>query len=182
MAVGFNDQHLQVATKITTPVWLDVAGLISWEPALNADSTDMMADGSKYVTAFAAPTGSGDMVFVDLKLPVLAVMNGGTVTSTGTGATTIEKYIQQITYVAPAIEISSWVPNIDLAHDATIAGLRTTVLNAQCGLAGRSGGQASEQDWTVPTTFNGDTTSSSLIIYEKMATAPVVTAGVYAYP
>lgn len=182
MAVGYNEQHIQVATKTGTPTWLDVAGAVSWEPAPSSDTTDIMADGTKYVTAYGSPGGAGDLVFLDLKLPVLAVLNGGTVSTTGTGPTQVEKYVQGATYVPPAIEISSWVPNIDTAHDSTVAGLRTTVLNAQAGLATRSSGQNSEQNWTVPTTFSADSGTNSLIIYEKMASAPAITAGVYAYP
>ncbi len=179
MAVGYNLNHLQVAPVPATgaPVFVDVAGVVSWEPSITTENEEVLADGQVYLTAYGAPAGEGDFVFIDSRFAVLGVVNGGMASSSGTGATKIDRYEQPGQYTAPPFIMSDWVPNIDLTHSPLVAGMRTTVPNATAEVATRTSGQQTVFEWTAATRFTAPATGP-MIIYEQLATEPTFTGGV----
>lgn len=177
MAVGYNLNHLQVAPKGASPTFIDVPGSVSWEPSITADSEDVKADGQTYVTVYSAPVGEGDMTWIDFRPDVLATINGGEVSTSGTGPTEITRYEQKGSFTPVPFIIADWVPNQDKNHDSAVAGVRTTVPNATAEPASRSSGQESTQEWTASTKFTPDA-NDVLIIYEALASEPEFTTGV----
>lgn len=176
MAVTRNLNHVQVSEIETTRVWIDVPGTVNWEPSIATDSEDIMADGGIYATGYSAPVGEGDLTWVDANLAVLATLNGGIVSSSGTGATAIERYEVPHQYVAVPFSISGWEPNIAKDKDPS-AGLRTTAPIVTAGVASKSSGQDSTGEWTAPTKFLGKQ-GTPMLIYELLASDPVFTAGI----
>lgn len=181
MAVGYSLHHLQGAPVEASPTWIDIPGITTWEPSITADSTPVKADGQTYVTAYASPEGSGNLTFIDANLGVFALLNGGTVSSSGTGPTEIERYEQPGQYVPVPFSLSDWVPNIDRGHDPDVAGMRTTVPNATAAPVTRTSGQETIFEWTAATTFYG-IDPDPMIIYEKLATAPTFALEVFTVP
>lgn len=182
MAVGYNLTHLQVAAKQAVPTYIDVPGAMSWEPAITADTEEIRADGAVYTTAYSAPSGEGDLTFIDMKSNVVVVINGGVVSTSGTAPNTITRYEQQGTYVPPAFIIADWVPNIDRGHDPNVAGMRTSVPNATSAPVTRTSGQETAFEWTAATRFTAASTTAPMIIYEWLETAPTFTGGVIPGP
>ena len=175
MAVGNNQNHVQISKVEATRVWLDVARTVSWEPEVTADTEDIQADGGIYATAYGPPVGEGNLTFVDSRFANFVVLNGGTLSSSGTGNSVIERYEELGTYIPVPFSIADWSPNIAKNREPTIAGMRITVPSATSGLINRSGGQESTQEWTAPTRFTKDPTTDILRIFEKLATAPTFT-------
>ena len=179
MAVGYNLNHLQVAPRSETPTFVDVPGAVSWEPSISSDTDDVRADGQVYMTVYSAPVGEGSMTWVDFRPDVLAVINGGDVSTSGTGATEIIRYEQLGSYVPVPFIMADWVPNQDQTHDANVAGVRTTVPNATASPASRNSGQETTLEWTAETRFTAVDNTSPLIIYESLASEPTFTGGVF---
>ena len=176
MAVGRNLAHVQVAAVAAEPTWLDVPGILTWDPSISTDTEPVQADGQTYYTAYAAPSGEGDFVFIDFNEDVVAVINGGTVSSSGTTPDVIDRYEQPGTYTAPPFATSDWVPNVDQFHDDR-AGMRTTAPNCTATPVSRSSGQDTTFEWTATTSFSADE-NDVMLIYELLETAPTFTAGV----
>lgn len=176
MTVTYNLNHVQVSAIETTRTWVDVPGTTNWEPSVTTDSEDILADGGVYATAYSAPVGEGDLTWIDANLAVLALINGGIVSSSGTGAMAIERYEVPAQYVAVPFSISGWEPNIAKDKDPS-AGLRTTAPIVTAGVASKSSGQESTGEWTAETRFRGGPTTP-MLIYELLASTPVFTAGV----
>lgn len=177
MAVGYNTNHVQVGPKEATPTFVDVPGAISWDPTITTDKDPIRGDGQVYVTAYGAPEGEGDLTWLGFAPDVLATINGGEVSTSGTGDTEITRYEQPGTYTAPPFIIADWVPNIDKSHAPDVAGIRTTVTNATAEPASRGSGQETAVEWTASTSFSPDE-NNVLIIYEELATEPTFTNGV----
>jgi|SRR6185437_3905660 len=175
--VSYNTQHVQVGLVGATPTFVDVPGSVDWEPTISASPTPVKADGTTYYTAYASPDLSGDLTWIDGNSAVLGIINGGTVSSSGTAGTVIDRYEQPGVFVPTDFIISKWEPNVDRGHNPDVAGLRTTTPHTSASPASKSGGQESTGMWTASTNATpvGD---DPLIIYEWMATAPVFTAGV----
>lgn len=176
MAVGRNLSHVQAAAVETTPTWVDIPGVLTWDPSITTDTEAVQADGTTYYTAYAAPAGEGDLVFIDFDPDVVALLNGGTVSTSGTAPNTITRYEQPADYTAPAFSLSDWVPNVDQFHD-TSAGMRTTAPNVTATPVSRSSGQDTTFEWTATTSFAADQ-NGVLLIYEVLETAPVFTGSV----
>lgn len=178
-SVGYNLNHIQCAVlEDGEPgTWVDFAGSQSWEPSINIDTTDIQGDGQAYVTAYGVPTGEGDFTFIDPSPTNFATVNGGVVSTYGTGANEVTRYEQRAEYIAIPFAISDWVPNIDKGHNPDTAGMRTIVGNATAEPVTRSSGQESTVEWTVATRFTRDA-AGNLIVYEWLASEPTFTNGV----
>lgn len=176
MAVGRNLTHVEVAAVGASPTWINVPGVLTWDPSISTDTEPVQADGSTYYTAYAAPSGEGDLTFIDFDENVVALINGGTVSTSGVTPDVIDRYEQPGSYTAPAFMMADWVPNADTFHDAR-AGMRTIVGNATATPVSRSSGQDSQFEWTAATSFAADA-NGNLIVYELMETSPVLTSGV----
>jgi len=179
MSVANNITHSQVAPKGASPVYVDVPGTTTLEPSFSDNSTDINADGQVYVTAYDAPVGQFSLGWVDDNFPVLVTINGGTASSTGTNGTKIDRYEQPGVYIPPAFIAASIEPNIDKVHDPLVACFVTTIPNATAALASKSSGQNNAHEWSAPCKFKADG-SGPMIIYEKRASAPTFTSGVFA--
>jgi hypothetical protein len=176
MAVGRNLSHVQVGAVGASPTYLDVPGILTWDPTISTDTEPVQADGTTYFTSYAAPAGEGDFTFIDFDENVVAVINGGTVSSSGVTPNVIDRYEQPGTYAAPPFITSDWVPNADQFHD-TRAGMRTTAPNCTATPVSRSSGQDTTFEWTASTSFSPDE-NDVMLIYELLETGPVFTAGV----
>lgn len=176
MAVGRNLSHVQVGAVGASPTYLDVPGILTWDPTITTDTEPVQADGSTYYTAYSAPSGEGDFAFIDFDENVVAAINGGTVSSSGATPNVIDRYEQPGTYTAPPFITSDWVPNVDQFHDAR-AGMRTTAPNCTATPVSRSSGQDTTFEWTASTSFAADD-NDVMLIYELLETEPVFTAGV----
>jgi hypothetical protein len=177
MAVGRNLTHLQAAPVSGTPAWADVPGVLTWDPAITTDTDPVQADGSTYYTAYSAPVGEGDVVFIDFKPAVVAIFNGGTVSTSGTTPNVVTRYVQPAAYTAPPFMLADWVPNVDRFHDANTAGIRTIAPNCTATPVSRSSGQDTTFEWTCSTNFQADGTGR-LLIYELLETAPTFPSGI----
>lgn len=176
MAVGRNLSHVQAAAVEETPTWLDIPGVITWDPSITTDTEPVQADGTTYYTAYSAPAGEGDLTFIDFDENVVALINGGTVSSSGTTPNVIDRYEQPGDYTAPAFSLCDWVPNVDQFHDDR-AGMRTTAPNCTATPVSRSSGQDTTFEWTATTSFAADA-NGVLLIYELLETAPTFSNGI----
>lgn len=178
MAVIYNQRHAQAALQGTTPTYVDIPGLVSTEPEISSDSEDIMADGTVYAVAWGILTAECELTFIDDVGAVRALLNGGTVTTSGTGATAITRYEAPAAFLPPPIILSEYSPNIDRAHSPAIAGVRTTFPNASAGPIAKSGGQESTAELTSTIKFAATATGGSPMIVEYLASEPTFTNGV----
>lgn len=176
-SVGYNINHIQIGPHGDPIDWIDVRGSQNWEPSIDIDVTPLRGDGGIYTNAYGAPEGSGDLQFLDPTPDVFAALNGGVISSSGTGETAIERYEQPGTYVAPPFAIADWIPNIARDRNPDTAGMRTTAPNATATPLSRTSGQETAVEWTTSTSFTPDE-DNQLLIYEWLASEPVFTDGV----
>jgi len=174
-ATGYNLNHSQVAAKGPTPVYKDVNYATTLEPTIDQDSETLNADGKKAVTAQGAPEGSGSVGFASIDLATMAVMTGAVLSSSGTGATVIQRMVVPGNYSPPAVIWSSWIPNVD--GNTTSAGLRVTIPNAKLTFPSGTFGQEEWSEMTSDLSFVADETNQ-MMIWEDMTTAPTFTSGV----
>ena len=177
MTLTYNVNHLQVAPKGATPVYIDVDGAISAEPTISSDKEDVLGDGQVWATIYKSPTGEMTLTWLKTNFAVMAAINGGDVSSSGTGAAAIDRYEQPSAYVAPSVIVSYWEPNVAPDRSPDEAGLRTTIPNATFGVAKKASGQETVGEWSADGSFRGSSTGP-MIIYELLASEPVFTAGV----
>jgi hypothetical protein len=175
-ATGYNLNHLQVAAKVTTPTYIDVKYATTFEPTITQDSDTFNADGAKVITATGAAEGGGSIGFGSFDTASFGVMTGGTTSTSGTGATLINKVKIPANYNPPAVILVAWIPNVD--GNSTMAGMRWTVPNAKLTMPSTQFGQETWSEFSADLSFVLDTTSNAMLIVEEMATAPVFTAGV----
>lgn len=176
MAVGRNLTHVEVAAIDESPTWVNVPGVLTWDPSISTDTDPVQADGSTYYTAYSAPTGEGDLSFIDFDEDVVALLNGGTVSTSGTTPDVIDRYEQPGSYAAPAFSMADWVPNADTFHDER-AGMRTIAPNATATVVSRSSGQDTTFEWSCTVNFSADD-NDVMLVYELLETAPVISSGV----
>ncbi len=172
---GYNLNHFQIAPKVTTPVYKDVNYAISWEFPIEQDSETLNADGKKAVSAEGAPEGGGSITFASADLSVIGVFTGGTASSSGAGATLINRLVVPGNYTAPATIGVGWIPNVD--GNSTSAGLRVTIPNAKYTMPSASFEQESWTEFSADQSFVANE-SNVMLIWEDLATAPTYTAGV----
>lgn len=176
MATGYNLNHLQVAPKATTPVFVDVNYATTAEFGIDQDSDTLRADGGSKVTAYGAREGTGSIGFASAKLSAIAVMTGDTFSTSGVaGSTLIDRLEIAGSVTPPSLILAGWIPNVD--GNSTSAGMRVTVANGTLSVPSTS---FEQESWTE---FESDLSYVSneddiMLIWEVMDTAPVYTAGV----
>lgn len=173
--VHYNLEHAQVATLATTPTWLDIPGSIDFTPTITSNANYLAADGSKPYVAYSAPEGSFDLSFAEADFAMLAVINGGTASTSGTTPAVIERYEQPGTAKNPAFALSGYATNVNSGVDR--AGFRVTIPNAKAGVAAPTFGQETWGTWKTSGAMAADK-NDVLVIYEKMETKPTFTLGV----
>jgi len=176
MAVGFSLEHAQVAPVGASPVHKDIPAVVSWAPSITASRTPLRADASIYANAYGAREGSGDIVFAFLSFDVLVIINGGTKSTSGTGAGAIDRYEQPGASVQPAFIVSGFYRNVATDKNPHQAVRVTTPVNTAAP-ASASFAQETFFNWTANTSFTQND-AGTMIIYETMASLPVLTAGV----
>lgn len=176
MAVGRNLAHVEIAAVGASPTYVNVPGVLTWDPSISTDTDPVQADGTTYYTAYSAPVGEGDLTFIDFDEDVVALLNGGTVSTSGVTPDVIDRYEQPGTYSAPAFITSDWVPNADTFHDAR-AGMRTTAPNCTATVVSRSSGQDSTFEWSCTVNFAPDD-NDVMLIYELFETSPTFASDV----
>jgi hypothetical protein len=174
--IGRNLAHVQVAATGGTPTWLDVPGVLTWDPQITTDTEPVQADGTTYYTSYAAPTGEGDLTFIDFDEDVVALINGGTVSTSGTTPDVIDRYEQPGTYAAPSFSAADWVPNADTFHDSR-AGMSTIAPNCTATVVSRSSGQDTTFEWSCTVNFQPDD-EDVMLVYQLFESAPTFTADV----
>ena len=171
--VGYNLLHLQVVPKGNT-TWFDVSYAISFEPTIERDSETLTADAKKAVKAWAAPEGSGSIEFGLISSTLIAVLTGGTVTTSGVTPNVITR-LDLTSAPPPALSLSAWIDNVDGLQ--THKGLRVSIPNATCATPSATYEQESFSNHSADIAFVPDA-NDVLLIYEFMETKPVFTAGV----
>lgn len=178
MGVIYNQTHAQAARQGATPTYVDIPGFVSSEPEISSDSEDIMADGTVYAVAWGILTAESEITFIDDRAAVRALLNGGTVSTSGTGATAITRYEAPATFLPPPIILSDYASNIDRSHSPDVAGIRTTLPNASAGPIAKSGGQESTAELTSTIKFAPTANGGAPMIIEYLASEPTFTAGV----
>lgn len=173
--VHYNLEHAQVAALGTTPTWLDVPGSIDLGISITSNANYLAADGSKPYVAYSAPEGSFDLSFAEADFAMLAVINGGTASTSGTTPAIIERYEQPGTAKNPSFALSGYASNVNGGVDR--AGFRVTLPNAKAGVASPTFGQETWGTWSTSGAMAADE-NDVMVIYEKLETAPTFTAGV----
>lgn len=175
MALTYNLEHNEVGpTKNAT---VDVAGAITMTLSIASSPAYLNADAGKYAVAWSAPEGSGSLTFAESDDDVLAVINGGRLSTSGTAGTLINRYEQPGTATNPQFLISGFARNMSPTTRTAFPAFRITVPAASASPATMSMGQETWGEWTANLGFVADG-NNTLIIYEHMASVPVLTAGV----
>jgi hypothetical protein len=174
-ATGYNLKHGQVAAKTVTPTYSDINYITTAEFPISQESDTLRADGAAAVVAQSAPEGGGSIAFASIDLDTMAVMTGGTASSSGSGGTLIDRLEIPSDYTPPAVILVFWIPNVD--GNSTSAGLRVTIPNAKLTMPSGTFGQESWSELTADLSFVGDE-NDVMLIWEDLATAPTFTAGV----
>jgi hypothetical protein len=178
MAVTYNLEHAQVAPVAATPTYLDVPGVITMDVSISSSSNYLAADGGKYAVAWSAPEGSGTLSFGESDFAVLAVINGGTASSSGITPAVIDRYEQPGTVSNPSFILVGYAKNVKPADGADArAGFRVTVPRASAAPASMSMGQETWGEWSADLAFVADD-NDVMVIYEMLETAPTFTNGV----
>lgn len=176
--VHYNFEHGQVASLVggTAGTWMDVAGTIDLSPSITSSPNYLSADGQKKYVAYSAPEGSFDMSFAEADFALLAVINGGTASTSGTpGTNEIQRYEQPGTASNPPFAFSGYASNVNAGVDA--AGFRVTIPQATAGAASPTLGQETWGTWSTSGAFTA-TDDDVMIIYESLEAKPVFTSGV----
>ncbi len=177
MTLTYNQDHVQISNAVGTPGYIDVNGSISMAPSIASASTPVRGDGSVWATAYGAAEGTITLTWLQTNLAVIAQLNGGVVSASGTTPNVINRYeLLGGSYVPPAVIVAGWEPNIAPDKSPAQAGLRTTVPSASFAPATKAGGQETVGEWTAEGTFK-PALDNTLISYELLETAPVFTSG-----
>lgn len=175
MVTAYNLQHLQVAAAGASPTYSDVNYATTFEPTITQDSETLNADGRKAIIVQGAPEGGGTIGFASAELDTIAIMTGGTVSTSGTAGTLIDRLEFKGSTVAPTVIYSAWLPNVDPNSD--MAGLRVTLPAATTSVPSVQFGQETWSEFSADIGFvaNDD---DVMMIWESVATAPTFTNGV----
>ena len=174
-ATGYNLAHLQVAPKTVSPTWKDINYAQSAEFPISQDSDVLRADASAVITAWSAPEGSGSIGFASADLATIAVLTGGTVSTSGSGGAAINRLEIKGNTKPTAIMLAAWIPNVD--GNSALAGIRVTLPNATATVPSASYDQESWTEFDSDIGFNPNE-NGDLLIYETLGTAPTFTSGV----
>ena len=171
-AVLYNLKHLQVAPKTVTPTYTDLLYAIDFDASISQDNEKLRADAAAVVTAYGAPEGAGSITFGYLDPVTLAILTGGTASTTGTAGTVIDRLEIMGDSNPPAIIVVMWAENVD--GNADSAGIRITLPNAKASVPSGTYGQESFANQSADLTFDPDE-NGVLMILEFPVTAPVFT-------
>lgn len=172
---GYNLNHLQAAAKGASPVYKDINYATTFEATIDQTQDKLAADGKKAVTAFSAADGGGSIGFASADLSVIALLSGGTFSTTGTAGTMINRMDVLGNVTPPATILSGWIPNVD--GNTTSAGLRITLPNAQVSMPSTSYAQESWTEFNADLSYVADE-NDVMLIWEELFTAPTMTLGV----
>ena len=173
MAATFNLEHSEVGPD--TESTLDVAGSISLDLSITSTANYLAADAQRYAVAWSAPEGSGTAVFGESDFGVLAVVNGGTTSTSGTGDTLINRYEQPGVALNPEFLLSGFARNMS-QHTPDIKAFRVTIPSATAPPATLSLGQETWTNWSLPISFTD--VGDNLVIYEQLGSVPTLVDGV----
>lgn len=174
--VTYNLEHAQVALVGASPTYLDVPGVTTLDATVSSSVSYMSADGAKKYAAWSAPEGSGSLGFAEADFGVLAVINGGTESTTGTTPAIVDRYVQPGTQVVTQFILAGYGSNVNASADR--AGFRVIIPNASAAPASMAMGQETWGEWTADLAFTPDD-SDNLVIYELLETAPTYTDDVF---
>ncbi len=175
--VGYNLNHVQVAAVNVSPVYSDVPGAIGFDPTIDQNSDKLRGDGASLETAYGAAEGSGSMEWAYATPAVMAIMTGGTASTSGTGGTLIDRLEIKGNTNPPAVILVGWIPNISSKTYADSAGIRVTLPNAKVSVPSFATGQETFTTVTADLNFDSDSNGNIMII-EWPKTAPTFTLGV----
>jgi hypothetical protein len=174
-ATGYNLNHLQAATNDGSPTYVDINYATTFEPTVTQETDSFRADGQVVITAQGAPEGGGSLGFGSYDTDTFGVLTGGTVSTSGSAGTLIDRLELPADYSPPSVIIVAWIPNVD--GNSTSAGLRWTLPNAKVTMPSTQFGQETWSEFTSDLSYAADTNDVMAII-EDMATAPTFTSGV----
>lgn len=176
--VHYNLEHTQVMSLVGTGNdWLAIAGSVSISPSITSNISRLQADGqSKYPVA-DAPEGSFSGEFAEADFAVLAVINGGEASTSGTpGSDAIERYVQPGRAVMAPFALFGFAPNINAG--VTDAAFAVTLPRAIASPAVPQLQQQTHGTWSFDGAMEADE-NDAMIIYERYEVAPTMTDGVY---
>jgi hypothetical protein len=173
--VGYNLAHIQIGLVATTPTYIDVPYAISLDPSVDQPSEKLKADAGSQVTAFGAMEGGGSIEWGLITPAVLAMMTGGTASTSGTAGTVIDRVEVKSNVQPPSLIVVGWLPNVD--GKQTSAGIRLTLPNAKLTVPAGAMGQETYANRTADLSYDGDA-NNTIQIWEFPVTAPVFTGGV----
>lgn len=175
--VHYNLEHTQVMSLVGTGNdWLPIAGSVSLSPSITSNISRLQADGqSKYPVA-DAPEGSFSYEFAEADFAILAVINGGTQSTSGTTPAAIERYEQPGTAVSAPFALFGFAPNINAGVDE--AAFAVTLPRAIASPAVPQLQQQTHGTWSGDGAMEADE-NDVMIVYEKYESAPTMADGVY---
>jgi hypothetical protein len=173
----YNLSHGQVAPKAPSPVFVDIPKIRTLEAGVDQDSDKLSGDGGIFATGYGARTGTGSGEVARIDLASFATLSGQEFSTTGTGATKIDRLEVASEGSPPATILSGYASNVDGTQ--TAAGFRITIGNATSQLPSGPLDQETWGNFGFDFAFDPDD-NGNLLIYEILATAPTLTAGVYA--
>jgi hypothetical protein len=177
--VTYNLEHAQVALVGDTPVYLDVPGVTTMGATVSSSVAYFAGDGAKKYAAWSAPEGGGNIGFAEADFAVLAVINGGTASTTGTTPAIVERYVQPGTSTVTNFILVGYGSNVNGTSDR--AGFRIILPNASAAPASIAMGQETWGEWTADLAFTPDE-DDQMVIYEKLESAPTFTGDVFPDP
>jgi hypothetical protein len=172
--VGYNLVHTQAAL-LGDEDWVDIPYSITMDPQIDQQSAPLKADGKTATIAYGSPEGGGTLSFGAITGTTVALLTGGVASTSGTGATLIDRVEVKGDGTPPSLALSSWIPNTD--GNLLSAGLRLTLPNAKCSVPSGAYDQETFANQSANLTFSADT-NNTMLVYEFLAEAPEMTDGV----
>jgi len=166
--VGYNLAHLQ-AVLAGDSDWIDIPYAVTIDPQIDQQSTPLKADGKTATIAHGAPEGGGTIAFGAITGTTVGLLSGARASTSGTGATLIDRVEVLGDGVPPSLGLSGWIPNSD--GNMLAAGLRLTLPNAQCSVPSGAYDQETFASQTANLTFSADN-NNVMQIYEFLAEEP----------
>jgi hypothetical protein len=174
-SVGYNLKHVQIGAVGVSPTYIDVPYAISIDPSIDQTADKLKADAATPVVAFGAAEGTGSMEWGLITPAVLALMTGGTASSTGTAGTVIDRLEVKGSLQPPSLIVVAWIPNVDGVQ--TSAGIRLTLPNAKLSVPRGAFQQETFANRTSNLDYAPDA-NDNMQIWEFPVTAPTFSSGV----
>lgn len=174
--VTYNLEHGQVALLEASPTYLDIPGTTTLEATINSSVSYMAADGAKKYAAWSAPEGGGRVAFAEADFAVIAVLNGGTQSSSGTTPAIVDRYVQPGKAGMTDFILVGYGSNVNPTTDR--AGFRVIIPQASAAPAAPAMGQETWGEWSASLAFT-ENDDGAMIIYETLESAPTFTGDVF---